>query len=43
MLLCDVLYGHASKQLNVAFHVDSPYESMDNCDNVNEYTERKTG
>lgn len=36
-----MLYGLASKQLNVAFHVDSPYESMDNFDNMDEYYKKK--
>jgi len=36
-----MLYGLASKQMNVAFHVDSPYESMENFDNVNEYYKKK--
>jgi hypothetical protein len=34
-ILCEVLYGLASKWLNVAFHADSPYESTDHFDNVN--------
>lgn len=40
MILCDVLYGLASKQLNVAFHADSPYD-MDNFDNMDEYYKKK--